>query len=102
MLRIEQIEDKDALKQAALLLDRECDKLLKLNRVLAEENARLKGQDPSFVQLELTYLKEMIAARERALFGDKSERRQGDETTEALPDAGATTPRRGHGPKPQP
>ena len=103
MLRIEQIEDKDALKQAALLLDRECDKLLKLNRVLAEENARLKGQDPSLVQLELTYLKEMLAARERALFGDKSERRQGDETIEALPDADATTaPRTGHGPKPQP
>jgi transposase len=101
VLRIEQIEDKDALKQAALLLDRECDKLLKLNRVLAEENARLKGQDATVAQLELTYLQEMLAARTRALFGDKSERRKGDETIEASQDAD-TTPRTGHGPKPQP
>jgi transposase len=103
MLRIEQIEDKDALKQAALLLDRECHKLLERNRELAEELAQLRGQDPSFVQLEMTYLKEMLAARTRALFGDKSERRQGDETTETSSEAVTTTaPRTGHGPKPQP
>ena len=103
MLRIEQIEDKDALRQAALLLDRECHKLLERNRELAEELARLKGQDPKFVQFEMTYLKEMLAARERALFGDKSERRKGDDTTETSNDAGSTpAPRTGHGPKPQP
>jgi transposase len=103
VLRIEQIEDKDALKQAALLLDRECHKLLQRNRELAEEIARLKGQDPSFVQLEMTYLKELLAARERALFGDKSERRKGEDTTEKPSDADVkATPRRGHGPKPQP
>ena len=45
MLRIEQIEDKDALKQAALLLDRENQKLHKKIVVLTEENARLRGQE---------------------------------------------------------
>ncbi|MGB7587552.1 MAG: IS66 family transposase, partial [Solirubrobacterales bacterium] len=103
MLRIEQIEDKDALKQAALLLDRENQKLHKKIVELTEEIARLRGQDPTAAQLQLLYLKELLASRERALFGDKSERRKGEETTEKSPDAEVkATPRTGHGPRPQP
>jgi transposase len=103
MLRIEQIEDKDALKQAALLLDRENAKLHKKIVELTEENARLKGQDPTAAQLQLLYLQELLASRERALFGDKSERRQGEETSEKTSDADVKTkPKTGHGPKPQP
>lgn len=103
MLRIEQIEDKDALKQAAILLDRENAKLHKKIVELTEENARLRGQDPTAAQLQLLYLKELLASRERALFGDKSERRKGEETAEKNPDTETkATPRSGHGPKPQP
>lgn len=103
MLRIEQIEDKEALKQAALLLDRENQKLHKKIVELTEEIARLKGQDPTAAQLQLLYLQELLASRERALFGDKSERRKGAETTEKESDAEAqATPRTGHGPKAQP
>lgn len=103
MLRIEQIEDKDALKQAAILLDRENAKLHKKVVALTEEIARLKGQDPTAAQLQLLYLQELLASRERALFGDKSERRKGEESAEKDSDAAAkATPRTGHGPKPQP
>lgn len=67
MLRIDQLEDKDALKQAALLLDCENAKLHKKIVELTEENARLKGQDATAAQLQLLYLKELLASRERAL-----------------------------------
>jgi len=103
VLRIEQIEDKDALKQAAILLDRENEKLHKKVVELTEEIARLKGQDPTAAQLQLLYLKELLASRARALFGDKSERRTGEETIEKASDADVTTkPKTGHGPRPQP
>ena len=78
MLRIEQIEDKDALKQAALLLDRENQRLHQKVIALTQEIARLKGTDASTAQLQLAFLKELLAKREQALFGDKSERRIGD------------------------
>jgi transposase len=103
MLRIEQIEDKDALRQAAILLDRENQKLHQKVIELTEEIARLKGTDASAAQLELAFLKELLAKREQALFGDKSERRvRESDGAEAAPDATAQTPRTGHGPKPQP
>ena len=100
MLRIEQIEDKDALKQAALLLDRENQRLHQKVVELTQEIARLKGTDASTAQLQLAFLKELLAKREQALFGDKSERRigGGDRPAEETVPA----PRKGHGPKPQP
>ena len=101
MLRIEQLEDKDALKQAAILLDRENQKLHKKVVELTEEIARLKGQDPTAAQLQLLYLQELLASRERALFGDKSERRAHEDEQAEAPTP-APRPRSGHGPKPQP
>ena len=100
MLRIEQIEDKDALKQAALLLDRENQRLHRKVIELTQEIARLKGTDASTAQLQLAFLKELLAKREQALFGDKSERRIGGDDRPAEDTIPA--PRTGHGPKPQP
>ena len=103
MLRIEQIEDKDALKQAALLLDRENQRLHQKIVELTTEIARLKGTDPSAAQLQLAFLKELLAKREQALFGDKSERRVHDSgDVDAPADGPARMPHTGHGPKPQP
>jgi transposase len=100
VLRIEQITDNETLRQAALLLDRENRRLHDKIRELAEEIARLKGQDASAAQVQLEFLKELLARREHALFGDKSERRmrQADETGNDP----AASPRSGHGPKAQP
>jgi transposase len=103
MLRIEQIENQDTLRQAAILLDRENQRLHKKIVELTEENARLKGGDASAAQLELAFLTELLASRERALFGDKSERRARDDRDADTPSDGpAPSKRTGHGPKPQP
>lgn len=100
MLPIEQIEDRDQLRTVALLLDRENQKLHAKIQALAVEIAQLKGQDLSGSQIELAYLRELLAAREQALFGDSSERRPregGEEPVEEQP----KTERRGHGPRAQ-
>jgi len=100
VLRIEQITDHDTLRQAALLLDRENRRLHDKIRELAEEIARLKGQDASAAQLQLEFLKELLARREHALFGDRSERRS--HGTDKTKGDRTASPRRGHGPKAQP
>lgn len=100
MLPIEQIEDREHLRRVASLLEKENQKLHDKIRALAAENAQLKGQDLAGSQLELTYLRELLAARERSLFGDSSERRpRGDEDSKAA-DTPKTKPR-GHGPRVQ-
>jgi transposase len=100
VLRIEQIQDVDTLRQAAILLDRENQRLHDKVKTLLTEVARLRGQDTSKLQLELEFLQELLAQRNRALFGESSERRAGADTSEAP--AAERTPRRGHGPKAQP
>lgn len=99
MLRIEHVQDIETLRQMALLLDRENQRLHDRLRKLTEEIARLRGEDGSALQKELEFLKELLAQRERALFGDSSEKRprRKDE-----PEPTNSAPRRGHGPKPQP
>ena len=97
MISIEKIEDRDQLRQVALLLDRENHKLHDKIRTLAAEIAALKGQAGS--QHELGYLQELLAARERSLFGDSSERRP-REGVEG-PAEKKPKPRRGHGPRVQ-
>ena len=86
------------------MLDRENKKLHQKVLELTEEIAHLKGQDVTVVQLQLAYLKELLASREQALFGDKSERRrdQDGETAADDSDSEEKTKTRSHGPKAQP
>lgn len=98
MVDIEQISDPRQLRQVALLLDRENEKLHEKVRELSREIARLQGQDVAGSQLELSYLKELLAQRERALYAAKSERRPRE--APAAP-AEPPAPRRGHGPRQQ-
>lgn len=98
MLPIEQIEDREHLRRVATLLEKENHKLHDKIRALAAENAQLKGLDLSGSQMEMTYLRELLAARERSLFGDSSERRPrggGDSKAAEKPKAKP----RGHGPR---
>ncbi len=83
----------------AVLLDRENRRLHERLRQLVDENARLKGQDASQIQREIEALKELLAQRERVIFGDKSEKR----LRPGVEDRSApAAPRRGHGPRVQP
>lgn len=87
------------LRQVAVLMEREIEKLRTTIQTLRAELARLRGEAPPTVQDELQALTELLAQRERALFGASSERRP-----RPLADAPAPppAPRRGHGPTAQP
>ena len=99
MLRLDEIRDADVLRQIAILLERENDKLHAKLKTLTAELARLRGEARSAVELELEFLKELLAQRERTLFGPSSERRPGPPDPESAP---TPPPRRGHGPRIQP
>src|SRR5581483_9173854 len=87
------------LRQVAILLERENDKLHAKLQALTAELARLRGDARPAAELELEFLKELLAQRERALFGPSSEQRPRP-TAEAP--APVAAPRRGHGPTAQP
>ena len=96
MLHIEEIYDADVLRQVAVLLERENARLHERLQTLTAELAQLRGQDATTAQAQLAFLRELLAQRERALFGDASEKRP---RSEALAPA---VPQPGHGPKAQP
>jgi len=98
MRRLEEITDVKALQQTATLLERNVIRLNKENAKLRAEVARLRGGDVD-PQMELDLLKEQLAAMQRAVFGESSERRgSGQQKDEDKP----KEPRRGHGPTKQP
>jgi transposase len=99
VLRIDAIHDADVLRQVAVLLERENQRLHDRLQHLTAELASLRGQDATAAQVHLEFLKELLAQRERALFGDSSERRPRPEATTAVP---PPAPSSGHGPKAQP
>ena len=85
------------LRQVAVLLERENEKLHAKVQALTHELARLRGHDASAAERQLAFLTELLAQREQALFGPSSEQRP------RRPDpAPASAPRRGHGPTVQP
>jgi transposase len=98
MPKLENIQDRETLQQAAILLEKTVINLHKENARLRAENARLRGRDVS-PQMELELLREQLAAMQRKLYGASSEKSPRlDKSAEDTPKA----PRRGHGPKQQP
>src|SRR3990167_3173335 len=87
------------LRQLAVLLERENEKLHAKVQALAHELARLRGADTSAAEHQLAFLKELLAQREQALFGPSSEQRPRRPDAEPAP---VPIPRRGHGPTVQP
>jgi len=83
---------------AGLKLQREVDHLIDRIKELSRELSRLRGAEAAKAQTELDLLKELLARRERALFGDSSEKRR---TASPEAESEAPAPRRGHGPRPQ-
>ena len=99
MLRLDTIRDPETLRQVAVLLERENDTLHTKLKTLTAELARLRGDARPAAELELEFLKELLAQREHALFGVSSEQRpRSAPSTPSAPPA----PRRGHGPTAQP
>jgi transposase len=98
VLALDEIRDPELLRQVAVLLERENEKLHARIQTLTAELARLRGDTGALAQRELEFLKELLAQRERALFGASSERRPHPPAAEPPPPAR----RRGHGPTAQP
>jgi len=98
MPRLEEINDVKTLQQVASHLEKTTVRQSKLIAKLKAENARLRGADVD-PQIELDLLKEQLAAMQRTVFSESSERSAGDKKTG---DEEPKKPRRGHGPKSQP
>ena len=98
-MQIERITDTDTLKKVAVLLDRENRHLHGRIQALAAEIDRLRKRTATTLQRELDGLKELLAQRDQAIFGQKTEKRSrpGDGSP-----ASENAPRRGHGPRVQP
>ncbi len=97
MVRIEDERDIETLRQLARLLDRENERLHARIEALIRELATLKGESSEAVQQELAELRQLLAQREKALFGDSSEKRSRPATAASSP----KTSRSGHGPTKQ-
>jgi transposase len=99
VLQLDDIRDPAMLRQVAVLLERENEKLHAKIRTLLAELAQLRGEPAVTAQRELEFLKELLAQRERALFSASSERRPRPQADDP---AAPPAPRRGHGPTAQP
>lgn len=100
-MRLEDEKDPEILRKAALLLERENQKLAKKIIELTTELLALKGGGSEQLKLRIAELEQQIANKNRLLFGEKSERREGEELP-APPPAPPKPPQKGHGPKAQP
>lgn len=98
MVSIEKEQRPDVLRQMALLLHRENQHLHERIKKLTIRCAQLEGKDAAALQLEIEQLQEMLARRERAIFGASSERRAKSTSKPEVEPA----PRNGHGPAEQP
>jgi transposase len=100
-MRLEHEKDPEILRKAALLLERENQKLAKKIIELTAELLALKGGNSEQLKLRIAELERQIAVKNHLLFGEKSERRDGD-AQDAPPPAPPKPPQKGHGPKAQP
>jgi transposase len=92
VINVAEERDMGRLRQAAVLLQLENDRLHKRLREIA-------GSDAARLQLELDKLREQAARQRQALFGRSSEKQPGSE--EAKAPGTQAAPRTGHGPRAQ-
>jgi transposase len=98
MLHIDTETNPDVLREIVRHYERENDALVARIQLLMREIAQLKGKKAATVQQELEFLKELLARREKTLFGESSEKRP---PAAAAKTDRAAAPQRGHGPKAQ-
>lgn len=75
MDRLERETDVQKLREAVRLLTQENDKLIKLVVELKNELATARGEQAKQLELQIAELEQQLATRNKALFGDSSERR---------------------------
>jgi transposase len=87
------------LQQAVRLLEQENRKLIRLNLELRQALAEAKGEQVQQLEMQIAALEQTLASRNRALFGDSSERRA--EERSKVKEQVAAQPQTGHGPRQQ-
>lgn len=99
MRPVDQIDNPDTLKQVALLLQKENQRLHDRLQFLLRENASLRGDtSPEQLQLEIQKLQEQMARFQKKLFAESSEKRSKKKGEDSSSDK---EPQRGHGPREQ-
>jgi len=93
---LDQIDDIELLRKAALLLQEDNKKLVRQIAKMKKELHALRGGDPEQLKLAIVELEQQLAKRNQMLFGDKSEKRS--RTDEPKAEKAAQT---GHGPRQQ-
>ncbi len=97
MIQIETEQNIEILRQVTVLLARENAALHERLRKLTAEKLQLQGADAQALQLEIDQLEELLARREREIFGASSEKRPRPASEEKTEPA----QRSGHGPQEQ-
>ena len=100
MIALANMTDPKVLLSAALILERENQKLISQNLNLSRELLRLQGATPAELQLRMEELERQIANANKARFGRSSEIKKKKKLVETDEDATKATP--GHGPTEQP
>ena len=95
-MTLDQIDDIELLRKAALLLQEDNKKLVRLIAKMKKELHALRGGDPEQLKLQIADLEQQLAKRNQMLFGDKSEKRSSAEEPKA-----EKAPQTGHGPRQQ-
>jgi transposase len=100
MVRLDQEKDIETLRQAAVLLERENQRLTSKVLELTRQLVHLRGGDAEQLRLQIAELEQQLARRNHMVFGRSSEKRgtgergQGEKPEQKTP--------KGHGPRSQP
>ena len=97
---LEHEKDPAVLRQAVALLEAENRRLLTRVMELTKALLAAQGKDRIALQVELEGLQAQLEKKNRMLFGDSSERREGEGG--AAPKTEERAPKKGHGPREQP
>ncbi len=95
---IQRESNVERLRQAALLLEAENQRLVAKVLQLTRQLSTARGEDASALQLRISELEQQLAKRNHLLYGTSSEVRQRGQKAETY----EKVKRPGHGPKPQP
>lgn len=96
-MTLDQIDDIELLRKAALLLQEDNKKLVSLIAKMKKELHALRGGDPEQLKLAIADLEQQLSKRNQMLFGDKSEKRSRADEQKA-----EKASQSGHGPRQQP
>jgi transposase len=100
VFRLAKEKDIELLRQAALLLESENKRLVAKVVELTKALLVAQGKDKDELQLRLLELEQQLAAKNKKLFGESSEKRPEDKEDSA--EGEEKKPQKGHGPRPQP